>query len=160
HQPLQFRRAANAADEVNAFARSRVVNAKQRRQDVFLEQRHVELFNRVGRRGEFRPEIERVPLAVEKKAQLMFARWLVGTVSLNDEYTVEQLEHARGRQPVQVFQHAVVGQNLHLVMRKNYGEKSGTIAYRVARLINPRGRRAAMMAVGDVEERDAGERLF
>src|SRR6266404_7178621 len=93
HQTFQFRSATNAADEVDAVAGTWVVNAKQRGQDVFLEQRRVELFDRIGRRGEFRAEIERVPSAVEKKTNFMFARRRAGTVSFNDEYAVEQFEH-------------------------------------------------------------------
>src|SRR5438552_8171934 len=90
----------------------------------------------------------------------MSAFWLAGTVSLNDEYTVEHFEHSRRRHPVQVFQHAVVGQNLHLLVRKNHGKKPAAAPCPVARLINSRSRRATMMAVGDIEDWDAGELLF
>jgi hypothetical protein len=47
HQLFQFRRAANAADEIDALARARVVNAENRREHVLLQQRHVERINRV-----------------------------------------------------------------------------------------------------------------
>ena len=61
---------------------------------------------------------------------------------------------------VQIFQHAVVGQNLHLVVRKNHGEKLSAVARALARLENPRRRRAAMMPVGDVEKRNLRELRF
>ena len=73
---------------------------------------------------------------------------------------MEHFEHPRGRHSVQVFQHAVVGQNLHLVVGKNHGEKPAGAACPVARLINSSGRRAAMMPVGDVEDGDSGELQF
>ena len=49
HELFQFRRAADAADEIDFFARARIVNAEHRRENLFLQQRHVEPFNRVAR---------------------------------------------------------------------------------------------------------------
>src|SRR6266545_1138705 len=156
HQFFQLGDAANAADEVDALAGARVVDAKQRRQHVFLQEGHVELFDRVARRGEPGAEIQRVPVTVEVKAEFMVAHWLAGTVSLDDKYTIERLEQPRRRHPVQVFQHAVVRENLHLVVWKYHGEEPAAVARALAGLKNSRGRGAAMMAVGDVEARDAG----
>jgi len=38
-------RAADAADEIDALARARVINAEQRREDKFLQERDVEFFD-------------------------------------------------------------------------------------------------------------------
>ena len=65
-----------------------------------------------------------------------------------------------GREAVQIFQHTVVGQNLHLVVRKNYGEKLAAVTRAVARFENATGRRAAMMSVRDVKRRNLRELRF
>jgi hypothetical protein len=74
HQLFQFRRAADAADEIDALARARIVNAEDRREHVLLQQRHVERSIGSLDRGERRLEGQRVPLALEIKAQFMLAR--------------------------------------------------------------------------------------
>ena len=52
HEFFLFRRATDAADEFDLLARARVINAEDRREHIFLQQRHIELFNRVGEGGE------------------------------------------------------------------------------------------------------------
>ena len=47
HQFFQLRRAADATDEMDAFARARVVNAENRPKNSFLQQCHVQILNRV-----------------------------------------------------------------------------------------------------------------
>ena len=71
---LQFRRSANAADEIDPLAGALVVDAENRIEHVFLKQGDVELFNRIGCFDEVRTEIEGVPLAVDEKTKFVFAR--------------------------------------------------------------------------------------
>src|SRR5206468_51886 len=110
-------------------------------------------------RGELRAEIQRVPLAVQIEAEFMFAGRSRGYISFDDEHNVEFFQQPRRGHAVEVLKGPVVGQNLHLAVRKNDGEKKGAAARALARLINAHGRRAAMMAVGNVEKRDARECL-
>jgi len=46
------------------------------------------------------------------------------------------LEQLGGGQPVQIFQDAMVGQNLHLIMRKDDAQKEGAFARATSRLVD------------------------
>ena len=110
--------------------------------------------------GELVFERERVPLAVNEPAKRVFARRRGRPPRIGVEHFFQLQRQLVRREAVQIFQHAVVGQNLHLVVRKNHGEKLSAVARAVARLKNARRRRAAMMAVGDVEKRNLRELRF
>ena len=103
-------------------------------------------------------ERQRVPLPAEIQSQEMFlTRFRRARVLLNHEHRVQFLQQLLVRQTVEVFQHAVVGQNLHLVVRKDHGEKPACVRIAALRLIHARRRRAAMMPVRDVERRHRRE---
>ncbi len=125
-----------------------------------MQQRHIKLLNRILAGGQLRLERERVPAAVHENPQLMLARRCGDAETDDVENFLQFFEQFGGRQAVQIFQHAVVGQNLHLIVRKNYREKLAALAPALARLKNPRRRRAAMMSVRDVEKRNLRELRF
>ena len=52
---------------------------------------------------------------------------------------------------VEILEHAVVGQDVHLVVREDHGEETRAAARAAAALVDAAGRRTAVMAVGDVE---------
>jgi hypothetical protein len=160
HEFLEFASAANAADEVDALARARVIDAEQRREDVFLQQRDVEFFDGVGGRGELRTEIKRVPLAFEEETEFVFASWLRRAVWLDDENGVEFLEQLSGSKSVEILQHAVVGENLHLVVRENDAQKIAAVTSAFAALIDATGGGAAVVSISDVKKWDGGEFVF
>src|ERR1051325_7331444 len=96
-QLLQLGRTTNAADEADALARARVIDAEERSEHVLLEQRHVELFDCVLSASEMFAERERVPLAFEEKPEMMFARrFRYAGVFLNYEHAVEFFKQLRG----------------------------------------------------------------
>src|SRR5947208_1550358 len=64
------------------------------------------------------------------------------------------------RPMIQILQHAVVGENLHLVVGKNDREKFPARARAMPRLEDSGGSCAAMMPVGDVKGVDLGKLRF
>src|SRR4051794_407922 len=61
---------------------------------------------------------------------------------------------------MQVFEHAVVRENLHLIVRKDHRQKTGTLPGSFSCLKNARGSGAAMMTIGDVERGNFCECIF
>ena len=138
HQLFQFRRAADAADEMDALARARIVNAEHRREHVFLQQLHIEQFPGSSVDSSSNSaERERVPLAGKIKTEFMFAAGRRRAMTVNGKNGVENFQQLLRRLAVQILQHAVVGQNLHLVVRKNHGEKLSALARALARSEKP-----------------------
>src|SRR6185503_18710 len=135
--------------------------AEERRKHEFLQEGHVQLLNRVARRGELRTEVQRAPASAQEKAQLVLAcRLLRGASVLQDERRIELLEQRLGRETIEVLQHAVVRKDLQLVVRKDHREEMAALAGALARLEDARGRGATMMTIGDVEGRDARKLRF
>ena len=81
----------------------------------------------------------------------MFGRGLRRTAGGHRKTAPNLSSNCAGVKAIQVFQHAIVGQDLQLVVRKNDAQKKRAVAGAFARLENPRRRRAAMMAVGNIE---------
>ena len=92
-----------------------------------------------------------MPLAGQIKAEFVFATGRRRTLTVNGKNRAENFQQLLRRPSVQILQHPVVGQNLHLIVRKNHGEEPAAFTRALAILINARRRRAAMMAVGDVQ---------
>src|SRR5215210_2280018 len=93
-------------------------------------------------------ECERVPLSVQVETEMMlFGRRGRARVLLNYEHTVQLLQQLFRRESVQILQHTIVGKNLHLIVRKNNGQKPACVWVPTARLKDTRGGRAAMMTV-------------
>lgn len=88
HKLLQFRRAADAADEIDLFARARISDAEDRVEHELLEQRHVELLDGVARGSELRPNGERVPLTANEETEFVFACGLGRAVGFDDKDAV------------------------------------------------------------------------
>ena len=65
-------------------------------QHIFLQQRDVELLDRISGRGEARAEIERVPLPAKIETELVFARRLGGSRRFDDEHAVELFQQLLG----------------------------------------------------------------
>jgi hypothetical protein len=70
---------------------------------------------------------------------------------IDGENRAENFQQLFRRPAVQILQHAVVRQNLHLVVRKNHGQKLSALPGALAGFKDARRRRAAMMAVGNVQ---------
>ena len=62
---LQFRRPADAADKMDALAGARIVHAKNRGQDVLLQQRNIQAFDRLRRGANFGAKAQCPPFAFE-----------------------------------------------------------------------------------------------
>ena len=73
---FQFSSAANAADEVDPFAAAGIVNAKDRAENVFLQQSDVQWFGDIGAHYRGRLEPEDAPLSLKIKADFVLFRWL------------------------------------------------------------------------------------
>src|SRR5262249_4543191 len=120
HQLLQFSGAADAADEADALAGARIRDAEDWIEGVLLNHGDVEFFDRIRSGGETWAEVQRAPFAFEIKPELVFARRGREFGGLDDEHTVELFQKLRRRKAVEIFEHAVVGENLHLVVRENH----------------------------------------
>ncbi len=96
-------------------------------------------------------------LPPRQQPEFMLARRNRGAGSFDDEHPVQFLDELLCREPVQVLQHAVVRQDLHLLVREDDAEELAALPRAVARLENARRRRAAMMSIGDVKSGDACE---
>ena len=62
HKFFEFRRAADAADEVDAFAGARIIDAEDGREHLLLQDGAIEAFDRIFGGGELGLEVQRVPL--------------------------------------------------------------------------------------------------
>ena len=139
-------------------AGARIVNAEDRGQDVLLQQSHVQSFHRVCHGAKFRTETQRAPAVFQEQRQFMFAAGPRRAAVRDHENRFQFFQQLRGAQAVQIFQHAIVRQDAQLIVRKNHAQKKSASARAPARLEDPRRRRAAMMSVGDVKERNVRER--
>src|SRR5262245_8169558 len=92
-----------------------------------------------------------VPRACYIDTKLMHALRPGAAAGLEDENAIELLQELFWRVAIQILQHAVVGQDLHLVLRKYDAQKIAALPGTIARLINSSGGGAAMVSVGDVE---------
>ena len=115
--------AADPADEVDSFARPRVVDAENWRERVFLQQGHVQLFDRMRRGRQLRAKTEGAPLVAQEKAEFMLTGGLRRAGLLDDEHGFEFPEQRFRRKAVQILEHAVVGEDLHLVVREQDRQK-------------------------------------
>lgn len=88
-QAFEFGGAADAADELDAFAGAGVVDAEEWGEDMALEQGDVEEFDRVGGLEEMGAEGEEVPLVFEEKAELVAAGGGLGGAGLAGAEGVE-----------------------------------------------------------------------
>ncbi len=156
----QFRRAADAADKLDALIRARIFDAEDRTEHVLLQQGHIEQFRGVLRFQQLTAEREGMPSAGQIKAEFVFATGRRRTMTVNGKNRPENLQHLLRRPAVQILQHAVVGQDLHLIVRKNHREEPAAFTRTLARLIDPRCRRTAMMAVGDVQILESAQIAF
>ena len=58
---------------------------------------------------------------------------------------------------IQILHHPIIRKDLRLVMGEEHTEKKTALPCAFARLVNPHSRGAAMMAIGNVESRNARE---
>ena len=114
-------RPADPADEVDPSVRARVADPEERRQDLVLQERDVQAIGsrRVGSGG---PEVEGMPASVEVHRDLARARRGLRARSDRD-LRPERVEEVLGRPAPEVPDEAVVGQDLHLVVREGDREE-------------------------------------
>jgi hypothetical protein len=155
HALLEVHNAAIAADELDPLVGARVADAQDRREQVVLEQAHVEARDRVGARHEFGPNPQAVPAIGDEHPEGLRLRRLHGRrARLDAEARTDLREQRVRRQPAQVGDDAVVGENPHLVVRKRDREKElvareGDVGRAPLQRDARRGRGA--MAVRDVQ---------
>ena len=167
HEPFQLRRAADAADEVYALVRARVCDAEHGVEQVVLQEAHVERRRRVVGERARRLAAQRQPVPPAAHVHVPvpgLARPLALRALGDVEAPADGFEKLFGRQPVQIFHDAVVGENLHLLVGEDDGEEAvvrlRARVVRVPRLqlrARARGGGRAVVAVGDVEQRHFGE---
>lgn len=157
---LQFGCAPDSAHEVDAFAGAGIINPEDGREDIFLEQRDIEFFDGISGCGKRRAKVERSPFAAEKESELMILRgfWLAWL--FYNEHGIEPFEQFGWFQAVQIFEHAIVRQDLHLLVRKDHGEKPTALPGAFASFEYASCGSAAVVAIGDVERRDVAEGIF
>src|SRR5271169_2829531 len=78
-------------------------------------------------------------------------------VCLDDENAVEPFQHLCWRKSVEIFKDAIVGKDLHLVVRKDNAQENPAFPGTFARLENPCCGCASVMAVRNVKRRKARE---
>ena len=75
HALFEFLEAAYAADKIDALVAARIGDAEHRRDEIVLQQAHIEARDGIACGDELRVDVELVPLALEIHAE---ARRLVG----------------------------------------------------------------------------------
>ena len=137
-----------------------------------MEQGDVQAVRRGGVRGRCR-EAEAVPLAVEVDGDLAHAGRRVAALADVHAVRADRVQEPGGGVAVEVLDHAVVREDLHLVVRERHGEEPLALGAAVAglalgRITGPglrdgaagaHGAGGAMVAVRDVELLDAAEGL-
>ena len=119
----EFTESANATDKVNALGSTGVVDIEERLEDELLEECHVQAVNRTEVLEELGFEGASIPLATHVEIHLVLLGRALHLVESNDIEHLLHLFHELFRSAtVQVFQHAVVVQNLELGAGEQDGE--------------------------------------
>src|SRR5690349_20822838 len=95
--------------------------------------------------------MQRVPFSFKEQSEFMLASWGSSSARRQDECAIQFFEQLRWCETIQIFQHAVVRKNLHLVVRKNHRQKKSALAGAFACLINASGCRASVMPIRNIE---------
>ena len=90
----------------------------------------------------------------------MLARRHRLSLVLNNEHGVELFQQFIHMTASNILQHAIIRQNLHLVVRKNYRQKNRAVTSPFAALIDSRRRRAPMMPIRNVKLFEPLKRAF
>ena len=156
---LELARAAGAADEVDALVGADVADPEHRLEQALLQHAHVERRDDVAAASGAPPSRSVCQRPARYIADLAFAgrRCGPGARRRTARRPLRGTDRARGRPGPS---RPVVREDLRLVVRERDGEKR--VGFASPTLLRaPRERaRGAVMSVGDVQERDARERLL
>ena len=129
---LQFARAADAADELDALVGALVADAEQRREHEILQARDVE------RRDRTRVADALVLPASSRSVYHAPSRYIahsplragVGRAGLDRELRAQRGEQRRGRVAREILHHAVIRQDLRLLLGERDAEEPRVLAVR------------------------------
>ena len=155
HQLFQLRRAADAADEVDALARAGVVDAEHGLQKAILEDADIEKVDRARIRGGFPREV--IPFAAEIHARVARKRRGFYLGRRDGEDAAHFRQESLGRATVEILHGTVVGQDFQLVAGEEHAEEPVVVLASVvtrialtAQFAHAEGAGRTVMSVGDI----------
>ena len=156
HARNQFARAANAADEINAMARARIVDPENRCKQAVLEHGNIEALHRIGVR--LRCPCEPIPFFAQIHPHFTGTlRRIPGVFRDRKPSLAHGFQKRLRGAPVQIVHAAVVGENPQLVGREEDAQEPvvGLVArvirvLRATLLAHTHRAGRAMVAVGNV----------
>ena len=152
---FELLRTANSADEIDVLVTTRIDDAEHGPEQLVLADGAVERRDGIG--GVVGADAHRrgVPGASDVNAERLGARRLRRLRGGYVEARADRLEQGFGSAPVEIADDAVVGHDLHLIVREHDREERVVLAaVALALPMDARGRRASVVAVRDVERRD------
>ena len=157
HARLEPSQPARAADEVDALVGARILDAEQRLDHVAGEHRDRQPADRIARH-QIGADREPVPAAGEIHPIVMRGRRTHRLAGRCHREALGQLgEQLFGAAAVQVLHHAIVIEDGHLAFGEDHRQEIAVRTFALARGGDARGRRRAVMAVGDVDRRQGVE---
>src|SRR5713101_9841895 len=151
---LELRGAPDTAHEIDPLVRPRISDSQDRTQEIVLEDGDVQDSQRAFVEGSWFGR-ELVPNPLEEHSELMRA-FRFGSRSLfHLEPERDLLQQLLRAQAMEILDHAVVAQNLHLIMGKHHHQEEVAFSRRLPSLLRllsyPGGGSRSMMPVGNIE---------